>query len=192
MNPVPFSADNELLTRLAAGIAQASSADALSSAVVDELIRAFDVDRCSLFLLDNATMSLRSRLAGAINQTLVVPLRIGVVGAAILQRQTLRVDDAYAHPYFDSEIDTALGYRTRSLLVAPIVSATGKALGAIEMLNRIDGDFSARDSETTSAAASRVCRWIEDVTCYPEGVHGSATAMRRSLQCQRVSVFSFD
>jgi adenylate cyclase len=192
MEPLTQSIDSELLGRLAACIAQASSADDLSGALVGELTRAFDVDRGSLFLLDHATMSLRSRIAGAVNHTLVVPLRIGVVGAAILQRQTLRVDDAYAHPYFDSEIDAALGYRTRSLLVAPIVSSFGKALGAIEMINRLDGGFSEDDTAKATAAAARIGRWIEEGTIYPAGVQAEATAMRRALKCERVSVFSFD
>jgi signal transduction protein with GAF and PtsI domain len=112
MDTFALPADSTLLARLNACMAQASSADELSSALVGELTRTFEVDRGSVFLLDHATMSLRSRIAEGINQTLVVPLRIGVVGAAILQRQTLRVDDAYAHPYFDPEIDAALGYRS--------------------------------------------------------------------------------
>lgn len=185
----PPSAIDETLARC---LAESADIGALTRGVMAWLKREFEADRGSFFLIDPLTMSLRSEVAEGIDHALVVPLSIGVVGAAIMKRTTMRVDDAYAHPFFDSAVDKALGYRTRNLLVAPMISRSGRVLGCIEMLNKIDGVFSGEDEQKTVAAAARIARWIDDETIYPAGVEAEATAMRRSLGCERASVFSFD
>ena len=182
-----------LLTRVEAIVARADSIDALSRDAMAVVAEAIPADRRTLFVLDTANMSLRSALADGLGREIIVPLRIGVIGSAILRRRPMRVGDAYQHPFFSPDIDTSLGFRTRSLLVAPLLSrTTGRALGGIEMLNKIGGDFTVDDANQLVEAAARLARWIEDGTLYAAGVEADCIAMRNTLHCERASVFALE
>ncbi len=186
----PWGAD--LQAGVMSCLTNATDLPGLSSCLMPVLTQAFDADRGSFFVLDSDHMCLRSIVADGVNHTLVVPLRIGLVGACILLRQSLTVDDAYQHPYFNPDIDAALGFQTRSLLVAPMLSSTGATLGCMELINKQQGGFSALDTERACAAAARIARWIETDSIYPAGVEAEAMATRRIIGCERASVFAVD
>src|SRR5207302_6769862 len=73
-----------------------------------------------------------------------------------LTGQTVNAPDAYQHPWFNPEVDRATGYRTRSLLCMPVRDATGRLMGVVEVLNKLEGTFSARDEETLEGLCSHV------------------------------------
>lgn len=184
---------DSLLSQIERLAEEADSMDALSSEAMAIVAEAIPADRRTLFVLDAANMSLRSAFADGLGREIIVPLRIGVIGSAILRRRPMRVSDAYEHPYFCPDIDTSLGFRTRSLLVAPMLArTTGRALGGIEMLNKIGGDFTSDDAAELASAAARLARWIEDDTLYAAGVEAECIAMRNTLHCERASVFALE
>ena len=60
-----------------------------------------------------------------------------------LSRDVLSVPDAYEiqtdRPYvFNRAIDARTGYRTRSVLVAPLVESTGNVIGVFQLINALD------------------------------------------------------
>ena len=61
----------------------------------------------------------------------------GVAGAAIAGGVAVRVDDAAADESFDPAVDYAAGYVVQSLICAPVVDGGGRAIGAVELLNRL-------------------------------------------------------
>lgn len=174
------------------GIANATDINGLVRRVMEEVAEAIPADRRSLFILEPETMSLRSALADGIGREIVVPLRIGLIGTAILQRRVMRTGDAYTDPVFNPEIDASLGFKTQSLLVAPMIASNGRVLGGIEMINKRCGDFTDADAERLAAAAGRIARWIEDRTIYPAGVEAESVSMRNALECERASVFALN
>jgi adenylate cyclase len=149
-------------------------------------------DRGTLFLFDWNTLELRANVADGIRRNLVVPLHMGIVGSAILRREIANVTDAYSHPYFNADIDASLGYKTRSLLVAPMLSRDGQALGGVELLNKLDGSFTREDEVMTAGAAARLARWIDDDKIYPAGVEAELLDLRNSIRCDRGSVFALE
>ena len=63
-----------------------------------------------------------------------------IAGYVAFHRKTLRIDDVYKitpdKPYtFNSSFDSATGYHSQSVLVAPILSDSRKLLGVIQLLN---------------------------------------------------------
>ena len=165
----------------------------LAQVVMGEVTGLLDADRSTLFLFDRETMELRASFAeGVEGGALVVPLRMGIVGMAILRREVANVANAYASPYFNPEVDSALDYRTESLLVAPLVGSDGRILGALELLNKAAGRFSAEDEAMTAQTAARLARRVEDADVDPAGVAAEVIALRRAVGCDRGSVFVLD
>jgi len=167
--------------------------DRLAQVVMGEVTALLDADRSTLFLFDRDTMELRASFAeGVEGGALVVPLRMGIVGMAILRREVVNVSNAYASPYFNPEVDSALGYRTESLLVAPLVGSGGRILGGLELLNKAAGRFSAEDEALAAQAAARLARRVENADADPAAVAAEVSALRRAAGCDRGTVFVLD
>jgi len=62
----------------------------------------------------------------------------GVVGQAAVTREPVLVNDAYNDERFYSQVDSATGFVTRSILCAPLL-VQDRCIGVIELLNKIDG-----------------------------------------------------
>jgi HD-GYP domain-containing protein (c-di-GMP phosphodiesterase class II) len=164
--------------------------DRLAQVVMGEVTALLGADRSTLFLFDWDTMELRAEYAeGVEGRALVVPLRMGIVGTAILRREITNVTNAYASPYFNPEVDSMLGYRTESLLVAPMLGSDGCVLGGLELLNKTAGRFTAEDETLTAQSAARLARWIEKGDDYPSGVEAEVIALRNAVGCDRGTVF---
>ena len=83
---------------------------------VKELLRA---DLVSVFLFDRQKCELCS-LISLDNQKICFDARLGVAGAAATKGKTINVVDAYEHELFYKEVDSRTGYRTKTILAAPI------------------------------------------------------------------------
>lgn len=162
----------------------------LAQVVMREITALLGADRSTLFLFDRDTMELRANFAEGIEgSSLVVPLRMGIVGTAILRREIANVSNAYASPYFNPEVDSVLGYRTESLLVAPLLASDGRILGGLELLNKSTGRFSVEDEALAAQTAARLARWVENGDAYPAGVEAEVIALRNTVGCDRGTVF---
>ena len=162
----------------------------LAQKVMREITALLGADRSTLFLFDWNTMELRANFAeGVEGHTLVVPLRMGIVGTAILRREITNVSNAYASPYFNPEVDSMLGYRTESLLVAPLLGSEGRILGGLELLNKATGRFSADDETLAAQTAARLARRVESGDASPIDVGAEVNALRNVVGCDRSTVF---
>jgi signal transduction histidine kinase len=91
----------------------------------------------------------------------------GIVGAVIQQREPILVHNAQAHPLYSPKMDRITGFVTRSALCVPIV-VKGKAIGAIETINKIGGPFTNDDLEMLSFLAASVGVALENARLYGE------------------------
>ena len=70
--------------------------------------------------------------------------------------------DAYKDPRFSAEWDMLSGYRTRSILAAPIRNHLGKTMGVVQVLNKKRGEFSDDDAEILAALATQAAVSIDN------------------------------
>ena len=69
-------------------------------------------------------------------------------GAAAASGETIRIEDAYADPRFNREVDRKTGFTTRSILSLPVKDQDGHVFAVAQLLNRKDGKpFSADDEQ---------------------------------------------
>ncbi len=64
-----------------------------------------------------------------------------IAGSAALDKKPIRLDDVYELPPgssfgFDRRFDELTGYRTKSMLVAPLVSQRDEVIGVIQLINK--------------------------------------------------------
>ncbi|MEJ7808191.1 MAG: GAF domain-containing protein, partial [Telluria sp.] len=120
----------------------------------------FDCERMTLYALRDDGKSIYSKVKTGIRSSseLVLPVSAAsIAGNVALHRRSVRISDVYdaaelaAHGrslVFCQRVDELTRYRSRQMLAAPVLEASGQLIGVIQLVNRRDGrDFSAFDEE---------------------------------------------
>ncbi len=84
----------------------------------------------------------------------------GIVGFATRNAMLVSVSNPAADPRFDEDLDRETGYVTRNVLCAP-VQYEGATIGAVELLNRFDGDgFTETDGNVLSYLCTSFAEYV--------------------------------
>ena len=137
--------------------------DQLLELILDRITDAVEADRATLYLLDEANDELVSRVAQG-EDVRSIRLRIGhgIAGHVARTGKPLHVRDAYKDPRFSPEWDMVTGYRTRSILAAPMKNHLGKTIGVVQVLNKRRGEFSDDDADILAALATQAAVSIDN------------------------------
>jgi Nif-specific regulatory protein len=120
-------------------------------------------DRASIFLWDRPSGTLVGRPAlGVEDGELRIPDNAGVVGRVVRSGRPERVDAAVEANRIDHQIDTRLGYQTRTVLCVPLRGGSGELFGAFEILNKHSGSFSAEDEAAAVELAAHAATALEN------------------------------
>ncbi len=138
--------------------------DAILPDLVNLVAASVDADRATLFLHDAERDELFSRVAtGAGVSEIRVPSGGGVAGAVFKSGQAEIIDDAYADPRFNRAVDKATGYKTTTILAAPVVNADRRSVGVVQVLNKKAGSFDRGDLDLVSGMSSHAAAALERV-----------------------------
>jgi len=105
-------------------------------------------ERASLFVVERPTNTLLLRVAEDLptDVRVRIPIGSGIAGAVAQSGTSIRVDDAYADPRFNRQVDAQSGFRTRNILCLPLKNRGGAVFAVAQLLNRKDGRaFEAED-----------------------------------------------
>jgi len=91
----------------------------------------------------------------------------GISGAVAALGKPIVENDASRSNYFHPEIDNAIGFKTHSVLCVPMISQ-GKVIGVIEVLNKLDGNFTEGDKDLLQSIATSVSIAMENARLYKE------------------------
>lgn len=109
-------------------------------------------DRCSLFLVDKERGGLWSLVAHGANEKIHIQIGEGIAGSVVAKGETINIPDAYEDPRFNSNVDRATGYITKSILCVPIRNRDGSIMGCTQMINKLGGEeFTSTDVQLMSA-----------------------------------------
>ncbi len=136
----------KILLSSAEKISREQDLDRLLVMLSDLAREVLEVDRCSLFLLDQEKRELWTKVAHGVAE-IRVPADAGIVGWVAQNGQSLVVNDAYADPRFNPEVDKKTGYRTRNILAIPLFDKKGKILGVFQAVNKLSDGFVEEDLE---------------------------------------------
>lgn len=124
----------------------------LASVLLTEVSRALNAGAGSIFKLKkDGSMEPLAAHGVPLDTLKKLDLRAGqgVVGWVAQYGQPVKVDDARQDARFSRAVDSRTGFKTRSIVAAPIL-AHGKPLGVVEFFNKKGGPFSVQDLELIS------------------------------------------
>ncbi len=102
--------------------------------VANEACKLLSADRCSVFLLDEEQGELWTKVALGLaddgSEEIRISLDEGLAGWVALRGKMANVKNAYEDVRFNPSFDAQVGYKTRSILAAPLHNKTGK-VGAL-------------------------------------------------------------
>jgi len=137
--------------------------DQLLELILDRITDAVEADRATLYLLDEANDELVSRVAqGEDVRSIHLKIGHGIAGYVARTGKPLHVRDAYKDPRFSAEWDMVTGYRTRSILAAPMRNHLGKTIGVVQVLNKRRGQFTDDDADILAALATQAAVSIDN------------------------------
>jgi signal transduction histidine kinase len=137
--------------------------DRLLELILDKITEALEADRATLYLLDETNQELVSRIVqGDAVRSIRLKIGHGIAGQVALTGKPLRVPDAYKDARFSAEWDMSSGYRTRSILAAPMKNHLGKTIGVVQVLNKKRGDFTDDDGDILAALATQAAVSIDN------------------------------
>jgi two-component system NtrC family sensor kinase len=129
------------------------------------------VEASSLLLLDenSGLLEFKKILSGNQEQMAEFKLKLGegIAGHVVRDGKPLLVLDTQNDPRFCPRIDEAIGFVTRSALCVPL-KVKDKIIGAIEVINKLDGQFDEKDLWLLNYMAGSVAIALENVRLYTE------------------------
>ena len=144
---------------------QSRATDQLLIEIAETSTRLLGAERATIFLPDGSGKTLIGKPAlGVESGQINIPAGVGVVGAVIESGQPQRVDEDIAaeQRQINREVDDALEFETRSLLCVPLINSAKKTIGAFELINKIQGNFTDEDQEALSELAAHAAVAIEN------------------------------
>ena len=137
--------------------------------VMVEATRMLNADRSTLFLNDEKTNELFSRVAmGDGIGEIRLPNTAGIAGAVFTSQKTVNIPYAYADLRFNPGFDKQTGYFTRSILCVPIINKDGKCIGCTQSLNKKGGGFTDEDESRLKAFTQQVAIALENAKLFED------------------------
>ncbi len=150
----------EMLLDVSRRVAAIESLDEILKILVETIALEVNAERASLFLNDVSTDELYTRVAqGEISREIRILNTAGVAGSVFQSGEATIIPDAYKDERFNSKIDEQTGFKTTSIVCAPVKTVRGEVIGVTQALNKKDGTFTQDDLDlletiTTQAAVA--------------------------------------
>ena len=146
----------EMLIRLSQRVAVIDSLDDLLATLVEIIANETNAERGTLFLNDPVSNELYSRAAqGTFSREIRLLNNSGIAGHVFQTGEGLIIHDPYKDQRFNDDIDRKTGFKTKSILCAPIKTARGEIIGVVQTLNKREGRFNSEDLDLLEAMATQ-------------------------------------
>jgi signal transduction histidine kinase len=149
------SAQLEALLKLQQDLALEANIDRVLSRIVTTAMQMLDCERATLYVIDHGKNELWSRV---LTESELKEIRLPLDGRSLAAEvaragRLLRIDAPYEDARFDPSVDARTGFRTRSMLVAPIDARDQRRLGVLQAVNDREGIFQEDDERFIQALA---------------------------------------
>lgn len=163
--------------------------DSLLELIIQQTTKVMEADRSSLFLVDKKTEELWSKIAQGAEE-IRFPIGKGFAGHVAKTGEIVNIPDVYKDKRFNREVDKQTGYRTKSMLCAPLRTMDGEIVGVVQVLNKKGGQvFTEFDEEMLLALAGQAAVAITNAMYHQEVLQKQK--MERDLQIAKSVQESF-
>ena len=142
-----------------------------------------DAERGTIFLVEPDTHDLVSQiLEGGSVAPIRVPWGQGIAGLCAAQGRPILTVDAAADPRHDTRSDSTSGFKTVSLLAAPMkIPSSGEVVGVLEVLNKRRDAFSREDEEFLASVAEHAALAVATSHQHHEAMAQAAAEAREEM-----------
>ena len=152
----------EMLLQVTNDLAKTKTLDEALETLVNITTSSIGAERGTIFLNDNSTGELYSRVAqGNFRREIRILNTKGVAGWVFSKNEGVIIHDAYKDERFNKAVDVRTGFRTKSILCAPLRTVAGEEIGVSQILNKIDGEFTEDDLELLLAMTEQAAVAIQ-------------------------------
>ncbi len=142
---------------------------ALLQKVMAEATRMLNAERSTLFMNDEKTGELFSRVAmGDSLGEIRLPNHLGIAGTVFTSDKTINIPYCYADLRFDPSFDKQTGYFTRSLLCVPLHNKDGDVIGVTQVLNKRGSTFTDEDEQRLKAFTAQISVALENAKLFED------------------------
>lgn len=110
---------------------------------------------------------LLDHLSDKLDEQLRVKLGQGIAGWVAQHDETVLSNDPYNDPRFFSSVDATTGFKTKSVLCAPL-RLNNQVIGVLEVFNKRDGDFVEFDRQLIEAIVSPLAIALNNAQLHSE------------------------
>lgn len=160
-------------------------------------------DRCSIWILDKKKNKLWTKVADGVHP-IEMDDNVGIVGCAVSENQSLKINDVQNDPYFNKDIDKKTGYETQTMMVIPMENKNDEVIGAIQVINKKEDEiFDEKDLKYLTLAATYAAESISTILLMEEinqtqkeliyrmGVTGENRSKETGFHVKRVAEYSW-
>jgi signal transduction histidine kinase/putative methionine-R-sulfoxide reductase with GAF domain len=146
---------SEALRQVGTALGTTLDLDDLLELVLSKVTELLEAERATLYLLDEQKNELVSRLVvGGQVRSIRMKVGHGIAGTVAQTGRPFRIQDAYTDERFERQWDVLTGFRTTSMLAAPLKNHLGRTIGVIQVLNKKSGHGFTDEDETLLTALS--------------------------------------
>jgi signal transduction histidine kinase/putative methionine-R-sulfoxide reductase with GAF domain len=154
--------------------------------ILSKITEVLHADRATLYLVDEVNKELVSRITvGDSVQTIRVKIGTGIAGKVAETGKSICVKDAYKDRRFHRTWDELTGYRTTSILAAPMKNHLGTIIGVVQALNKVEGPFSEADKSLLNIMATQAAITVDNSRLYISALHKNAQLVQAKEQLER-------
>lgn len=156
----------ERLTQIGHELSSAADLDRVLRSILTGAAELTGSESASVLALDEQSNTLRFLASSSAQQnmlaTIPVPLNKSIAGMVFSQKKTAAVNHVSKSPFHYKKTDQISGFKTRSLLAAPVLFRN-ESLGVIEVVNKIDGsDYNGDDVTILETLASQTAIAVQN------------------------------
>ena len=153
---------SDMLLQVTNDLAKTKSLDEALETLVKITTSTIGAERGTIFLNDASTGELYSRIAqGNFRREIRILNTKGVAGWVFSKNQGVIIHDAYKDERFNKAVDVRTGFRTKSILCAPLRTVSGEKIGVSQILNKVDGEFEKEDLDLLEAMTEQAAIAIQ-------------------------------
>lgn len=121
-------------------------------------------------------------LAASDSERIIVSEGTGIVGASIVNKETIVMNHPYEDDRFNPQVDKDTGYVTKSILCMPVTNARGEVIGAYQAINKYGDNgnsvFNEQDVRHLTMAAAFCGKTLESQMLYKEAHEDPLTGLK--------------
>lgn len=161
----------ETMLRITRTITSSLDLNEVAELTIQEVHASWDIEASSIWLLDEPAQNLRVLVNVGTSADILSQYRVevghGIVGRVVETGEPLFSNDVPNHPHHYREIDEQTGFETRSIVCVPLV-LNQEVIGALQLLNKVEGSFTEDDVQRASSIATAVAIAVSNARLFAE------------------------